>query len=141
MDGAVAAALHRNVTRAEANRSQRCRRGGFGTTLFDRCRHGASLGQVLLRKVLFRAGFLCTAARCTTLGARFSRKALRRDFASSSAWAIAEISASVRYPAAGSDWAMRGSTWVTAKLVVGALPAMRLASSMPLASPSPGATR
>ena len=44
MDGAVAAALHRNVTRAEANRSHRRRRGGFGTTLFDRCRHGASLG-------------------------------------------------------------------------------------------------
>ena len=96
MDGAVAAALHRNVARAEANRSHRRRRGGFGTTLFDRCRHGASLGQVLLRKVLFRAGFLCTADRCTTLGARFSRNALSRDFASSSAWAIAEISASVR---------------------------------------------
>ena len=83
VDGAVRPAFHHHVARAEAHRPHR---RGFGTTLFDRCRHGC----VARRQVLLRTVFLCT-----TFGARFSRNALSRDLASPSAWAIAEISASV----------------------------------------------
>src|SRR6185437_13215244 len=56
-----------------------------------------------------------------TFGPRFSRKSLSRAFASGSACAIDDISASMAKPASGVISAMRGSACITAKLVIAVL--------------------
>ena len=69
VDGAVRPALHDHVARAEAHRPHRRRRGSFGTTLFDRGRHGGLLG---VRSCC--AQVYCARAFCARLSARAFRE-------------------------------------------------------------------
>src|SRR5262249_13239536 len=66
--------------------------------------------------------------RFPVLGARFSRNPRSLRFASGSPWAIADLSDSMSKPLAWSSSALRGSTCMAAKFVIGALPAIRSAS-------------
>src|SRR5690606_5405728 len=73
--------------------------------------------------------------------ARPSRKARRRSRASGVAVVMEDISDSTKRPSSCPMSWMRGSALITAKLLSGALPAARRASSLALSSASPAPTR
>src|SRR5487761_2057042 len=76
-----------------------------------------------------------------TFSAFLSKNARSRLLASVLLVAMVAINDSISKPILGSASAMRGRACMTAKVVKGALPAMRAASSSALASPSPAFTR
>ena len=101
-DGAVLPAFDHHIGRPELHRPQR-RSNCSGSVYFDGRSHG------LVRM---------------TFGPRFSRNALSRALASSRPARSPRSEPRWRSRSAGSLWAMRGSTCITAKLVNGALPAI-----------------
>src|SRR5690606_14575895 len=76
-----------------------------------------------------------------TLRALPSRKARMRSLAAGSACAIAAISDSTNRPSDCDMSAMRGSACITAKLDIAAFSAIRRASAIAFAMPSPSRTR